>query len=133
MLWPFLVYGVLVVLVAFAMLGISYLLGQRHREPATGKPYESGIIPFGSARIRFNVNYYLVAVMFVIFDLESIFIYTWAVSLRENGWMGFYLMAWFIAVLVAALVYLWRSGVLDQWRKRSQIRVTAFGRDEVQP
>jgi NADH-quinone oxidoreductase subunit A len=121
-LWPFLVYMTLVLSVAAAMIGISYFLGQRHSDHATGEPYESGIISSGSPHIRFNVKFYLVAVIFVIFDLESVFIYTWAVSIRESGWPGYFLMLLFIFVLATALVYVWRMGILDTGKKNN-----AFG------
>jgi NADH-quinone oxidoreductase subunit A len=116
-LWPFALYAALVVLLLVVMLAASHFLGQRHRERATDEPYESGVASTGSARVRFDVKFYLVAMFFLIFDLESVFIYTWAVSLRENGWPGYIVMAIFIAALAAALVYLWRRGALD-WGKR---------------
>ncbi len=112
-LWPLLVYGGLVLVVISGMLGVSAVLGQRHRERATGEPYESGIVSTGGARLRFGVNFYLVAMFFVIFDLEAVFLFAWAVSLRQAGWLGFAEAMVFIFVLVAALVYLWRLGALD--------------------
>jgi NADH-quinone oxidoreductase subunit A len=111
--WPFVVYFLAVLLLAAAMLTLSYLLGQRHDEPATGTPYESGIVSAGTARGRFSAKFYLVAMLFVIFDLESVFIFAWAVAGRELGWPGYLEMAVFIGVLVVALAYLWRSGALD--------------------
>jgi NADH-quinone oxidoreductase subunit A len=111
--WPFIVYFLAVLALAVAMLTISYLLGQRHSEPATGSPYESGILSAGSARVRFSAKFYLVAMLFVIFDLESIFIFAWAVAGRELGWPGYIEMVIFIGVLIVALAYLWRSGALD--------------------
>jgi NADH-quinone oxidoreductase subunit A len=95
------------------MLVLSYVLGQRHREKATGEPYESGIAATGTAHIRFDVKFYLVAMFFVIFDLEAVFIFAWAVSLRQAGWAGYIEMLFFIGILVAALVYIWRLGGLD--------------------
>jgi NADH-quinone oxidoreductase subunit A len=112
-LWPFFVYLGASVVVLGGMLLFSYLLGQRHSEPATGEPYESGILSTGTARVRFDVTYYLVAMFFVVFDLEAIFIFLWAVALRQVGWMGYIDIAVFIGVLVVALAYLWRLGALD--------------------
>ncbi len=89
MIWPLLTYFVLVVVLAAAVLFVSYLLGQRHSEPATGEPYEGGIVSEGSARVRFSVRYYLVAMFFVIFDLEAVFVYAWAGAVRELGWAGY--------------------------------------------
>jgi NADH-quinone oxidoreductase subunit A len=117
-LWSFALYFVLVTLLLAAMLGASYLIGQRHRERATGDPYESGIVPTGSAQVRFDVKFYLVAIFFLVFDLEAVFVYAWAVSLREAGWPGYVEMLVFIAVLGAALAYLWRRGALDWGKKR---------------
>ncbi len=116
-LWPWTVYSLLVAIVTAGMLAVSYVLGQVHRAPARGEPYESGIVSTGSARLRLPVRFYLVAMFFVIFDLESVFIYAWAISVREAGWPGFVEMLVFIAILLAALVYLWRDGALD-WSGR---------------
>jgi NADH-quinone oxidoreductase subunit A len=112
-LWPLALYFGLVMLTMVGMLVFSYVLGQRHMERGTGEPYESGITTTGSPRIRFDVKYYLVAMFFVIFDLESIFIFAWAISLREAGWKGYIEILIFIGVLLAALAYLWRQGALE--------------------
>ena len=111
-LWPLAVYFGIVLLLAVVLLGASALLGERHHERATGLPYESGVASTGSARLRFGVSFYLVAVFFVIFDLEAAFLFAWAVSLREIGWAGYLEGLIFIGVLLAALGYLWRSGGL---------------------
>ena len=102
--------GVLVVVLA--MLG-GYFLGPQHTEKATNMPYESGIVSTGSARVRFPAHFYLVGLFFVVFDLESIFIYAWSVSVRELGWQGFEQISVFIGVLLVALIYLFRTGALD--------------------
>ncbi|GAB4389275.1 MAG: NADH-quinone oxidoreductase subunit A [Thermodesulfovibrionales bacterium] len=115
--WPLGVYLALAVITAVAMLVLSHLLGQRHMEKATGMPYESGMVATGTARVRFDVKYYLVAMFFVIFDLEAAFIFAWAISLREAGWAGYAEAAVFMAVLLAALLYLWKMGALD-WAGR---------------
>jgi len=85
MIWPLLAYFVFVVVVVVGILFVSYLLGQRHSEPATAEPYEGGIVSEGSARVRFSVRYYLVAPFFVVFDLEAVFVYAWAGAVRELG------------------------------------------------
>ncbi|MGH7926959.1 MAG: NADH-quinone oxidoreductase subunit A [Candidatus Binatia bacterium] len=102
------------------MILLSHFLGQRHRERATDEPYESGIPVTGSARVRLSANFYLVAMFFLIFDLESVFIFAWAISAREVGWAGYVEIVIFIAILVAALVYLWRLGALDWHPPRSR-------------
>ena len=111
--WPLAVYFAAAVALVALMVGLSYILGQRHRDRATGEPYESGIVPTGSAWMQFDVKYYLVAMFFVIFDLEALFIFAWAVSLRETGWAGFIEALIFIVMLVAALTYVWSMGALD--------------------
>ncbi len=111
--WPFVVYFITVLVITASMIIVSYLLGERHKERATGQPYESGIIPTGSARLRFSVKFYIVAMFFVIFDVESIFIFAWTVSFRESGWGGYIEALVFIVIMVAALIYLWGTGALD--------------------
>jgi NADH-quinone oxidoreductase subunit A len=119
-LWPLLVYFIAVVILAAAMIGLSYLLGQRHRDRATDEPYESGIASTGTAQVRFDVRYYLVAMFFVVFDLEAVFIFAWSVAVRELGWYGYFEVLLFIGVLIAALFYLWRQGALDwsSWHRK---------------
>jgi NADH-quinone oxidoreductase subunit A len=112
-LWPLVVYFAVVIVLAAGMLGISYVLGERHKERATGEPYESGILSTGSARIRLSAKFYLVAMFFVIFDLEAVFIFAWAIAWRELGWIGYIEVVIFIVILLAALIYLWRVGALD--------------------
>lgn len=112
-LWPMLIYFALAVVLTAGMLLASHLLGPRHNEPATGESYEGGVTSAGTARLRFSVTFYLFAMFFVVFDLESVFIVAWAVALREVGWTGYIEALVFIFVLVATLVYLWRLGALN--------------------
>ena len=95
------------------MLGLSYLLGQRHQENATGEVFESGILATGEARLRFSTHFYLVAILFVIFDLEVVFITAWAIAFHELGWTGYFAILVFIAILMIALFYELRVGGLD--------------------
>jgi NADH-quinone oxidoreductase subunit A len=95
------------------MLGLSYILGQRHKEHATQEPYEGGILSAGSARIRFSAQFYMIAMLFVIFDVETIFIVSWAIAFQELGWYGFIGVLIFIILLVVVLIYEWRNGALD--------------------
>lgn len=120
LLWPLVVYFALVIVIVAGMVGLSYILGERHKDRQTGEPYESGIVSTGSARMRFDARFYLVAMFFVIFDLESVFIFAWAVALREAGWAGYVEILVFIGVLVAVLIYLWRLGALDWGTVRRQ-------------
>jgi len=113
MIWPLVAYFTFVVVLVAVILLVSSLLGQRHCEPATGEPYEGGIVSGGSARVRFSVRYYLVAMFFVVFDLEAVFLFAWAGAARELGWAGYCEVVLFVGVLVAALIYLWKVGALD--------------------
>ena len=119
-LWPLVLYLGIVAIIVCAMLGLSYVLGQRHNDRATGSPYECGILSEGSARVRFSVKFYLVAMLFVIFDLETVFILAWAVAVRETGWAGYVEMLIFAGVLLATLIYLVRVGALDWNREKDE-------------
>ena len=112
-LWPLVVYGAIVCTLIGAMLGLSYFLGGRHKERATDEPYEGGIVSQGSARLRFSSQFYLIAMLFVIFDVETIFIFSWAIAFRELGWYGYLGMIVFLILLVVVLIYEWRAGALD--------------------
>lgn len=111
--WPLAYYFFLSLLTLAAIMTFSFLFGLRHKEKVTGEPYESGVATTGTSRIRFDVKYYLVAMFFVIFDLEAAFLYVWAISVRETGWSGYLEILVFSAVLFAALVYLWKLGALE--------------------
>ncbi len=115
--WPILVYTAVVLVITAGMIGLSYVLGQRRADHEQDEPYESGIVSTGSARARLSVKFYLVAMLFVVFDLESVFLFSWAVAFRETGWSGYLSAVIFIVLLLAALVYVWRIGALD-WGRR---------------
>jgi len=112
-LWPLVVYFVMVIMLVLTMLGLSWLLGQRRMDRATGETFESGIVSVGSSQVRISVEFYLIAIFFVIFDLETVFIFAWAIAFFELGWSGYFAMLVFVVILVIALVYEWRSGALD--------------------
>ncbi|HSD64122.1 MAG TPA: NADH-quinone oxidoreductase subunit A [Ignavibacteriaceae bacterium] len=120
-LWPLLVYATLVILIVGGMVGLSYFLGERHKETQTDTIYESGIKTTGDARIRFPVHFYLVAMFFVIFDLEAAFIISWAIAFRETGWPGYIGVLIFIIILLIVLLYEWRIGALDFGPKGKKI------------
>jgi NADH-quinone oxidoreductase subunit A len=122
MIWPLVVYFAFVVFLVTTTLVVSYLLGQRHSEPATGEPFEGGIVSEGSARVRLSVRYYVVAMFFVVFDLEAVFLFAWCVAARELGWIGYGEVLIFVGVLLAALVYLWKVGALDWARQPRRSR-----------
>ncbi|MCC5834162.1 MAG: NADH-quinone oxidoreductase subunit A [Opitutales bacterium] len=111
--WPFGVYvGAVVVVIAGKLLA-SHFLGERHRERVTGEAYESGILPTGTGRLRFSIKFFLIAILFVIFDLELVFIFAWAVAIHELGWPGFWGLMVFMGILTVGLIYEWRMGSLD--------------------
>jgi len=112
-IWPFIVFAVIVVALIGIMIGLSYLLGERHKEKTTDEPFESGIPPTGDARLRFSSSFYLIAMFFVIFDLDAAFIMLWAVSFRELGLPGYIGIVIFIAILMVLLVYELSIGALD--------------------
>ncbi len=100
---------------------MCYVLGERHNERATGEPYESGIMSTGSARLRFSIQFYLVAMFFVVMDLAAAFVFAWSVAFRELGWVGYAGLVTFVVILAAGLMYLWRAGALD-WTTPRQKR-----------
>ena len=112
-IWLFALYGAFVLILLAVIITLSYTLGERHRERATGEPYESGIVQTGSARLRFSAQFYLVAMMFVIFDVETVFIVLWALAFKELGWPGYTAICVFIGLLVAVLIYEWTIGALN--------------------
>ena len=118
---PFLFYFALVLAVVVIILGLSYFLGQRPNSHSKDLPFESGIVSVGSAQFRISVHFYLPAILFIIFDLEVVFLFAWAIAVKQAGWPGFIEISVFVFVLLAALFYLWRIGALD-WRTQTQKR-----------
>ena len=112
-IWPFIAFAIIVFALIGIMICLSYVLGERHHEKTTDEPYESGIPPTGDARLRFSSSFYLIAMFFVIFDLDAAFIMLWAVSFRELGLPGYLGMVIFVAVLMVLLVYELSIGALD--------------------
>ena len=133
-LWPLIIYFLAVLLVVGVMIGGSYLLGGRRRDPVTEEQFESGIVAAGDSdtRLHFSVHFYLVAIFFVIFDLEAVFIFAWAVAFREVGWAGYIEILIFISVLVAGLLYLWLIGALEWRSKRQRIQESSIQESTVQ-
>lgn len=117
----FLIYGFAVIAIVGTMLGLSFVLGQRKNAHSKNLPFESGIVSVGSAQFHTTIHFYLPAILFIIFDLEVVFLFAWALVVREAGWAGFIEIAIFISVLLVALLYLARIGALD-WRTQIQRR-----------
>lgn len=108
-----LIYGILVLAFIASQLFIAYWLGEKKKNPEKLRPYESGIIPTGTARLRYPVPFYLVAIFFLIFDVEAAFIFSWAISYKVLGWSGWLQISFFIVVLILGLVYIWNKGGLE--------------------
>lgn len=119
--WALAIFIVGVIGMCAFMLGVPVWLGGRDWGRAKNEPFESGVVPQGGARMRLSAKFYLVAMLFVIFDVEALFLYAWAVSAREVGWMGFIEVTVFVLFLLAGLVYLWRIGALD-WAPEARRR-----------
>jgi NADH-quinone oxidoreductase subunit A len=111
--WPLIVFALAVISLIGIMIGLSYFLGERHREKTTDEPYESGIPPTGDARLRFSSGFYIIAMFFVIFDLDAAFIMLWAVSFRELGVAGYIGILIFIGILMVLLIYELSTGALE--------------------
>ena len=97
----------------FVTIGISYLIGPRKSGEVKLSPYECGMPPIGSPRERFSIKFYLIAVLFIIFDIEAVFLYPWAVLFKKLGMIGFVEMMVFIVILLVGYVYVWKKGALE--------------------
>ncbi len=111
--FPVLVQIVIAIGVASAMIGLSALIGRRVKDPIKSSPYESGMAPVGNARERFSVKFYLVAMVFILFDIEAIFLYPWAVVYRQFKLFAFFEMLLFIVLVLCGFFYILKKGVLD--------------------
>ena len=111
--FPILVFLVIAGGLALAMITASYILARQRPDSENLSPYECGFDPFEDARVRFDVRYYLVAILFIIFDLEVAFLFPWAVALGDIGLFGFWSMVVFLAVLTVGFAYEWRKGALE--------------------
>jgi NADH-quinone oxidoreductase subunit A len=111
--FPVLVQILIALAVAVGMLGVSAVVGRKVKDKVKDSPYESGMTPVGNARERFSVKFYLVAMVFILFDIEAIFLYPWAVVYRQLGMFGFLEMLLFIVLVLCGFFYIWKKGVLD--------------------
>ena len=121
--FPVLAQGLLALVLAGVLVLISYALGKKVRNKVKDTPYESGIVPTGDARSRFSVKFYLVAMVFILFDVEAIFLYPWAYIFKDmvragvkHARFGFLEMMFYVAILLVGYIYLWKKGALD-WNK----------------
>ena len=116
---PLLIHVALAGGLAMAMVLLSWLIGQHKFNKAKMSPYECGMDPVGDARQRFSVKFYLVAMLFILFDIEAIFLYPWAIILKELKMYGFWEMLVYIGILLAGYWYIWKTGVID-WNKQGK-------------
>jgi NADH-quinone oxidoreductase subunit A len=126
--FPVLVQGLLAVVIALALIVISYVFGKKVRNRVKDMPYESGMVPTGDARGRFSVKFYLVAMLFIVFDIEAIFLYPWAVVYRDLRWFGFVEMLIFVVLILSGFFYIWKKGALDwsQQERGAAVRAAAI-------
>jgi NADH-quinone oxidoreductase subunit A len=111
--FPVLLQVVLAVVIAAALVTLSFVIGHRVKNRVKDMPYECGIAPTGDARQRFTVKFYLVAMLFILFDIEAIFLYPWAVVYKQLKMFGFFEMLTFVVLLLAGFFFIWKKGVLD--------------------
>jgi NADH-quinone oxidoreductase subunit A len=128
--FPVLAQGVLALVLAATLIIISYALGKKVKNRVKDMPYESGIVPTGDARGRFSVKFYLVAMLFIVFDIEAIFLYPWAVVYRDLKMFGFLEMLVFVVLILSGFFYIWKKGALD-WAQsdRPRTRPNSQGTD----
>jgi NADH-quinone oxidoreductase subunit A len=118
---PLLIHFVIAGLLAGTIVTLSWIIGYRRPSRAKLSPYECGMTPVGDARGRFSVKFYLVAMLFILFDVEAVFLYPWAVILKDLKMFGFWEMLVYIAIVLVGFFYIWKKGVLD-WGKASAER-----------
>ena len=111
--FPVLLQALVAMGLAAGLITVSYLLGKRVKNRVKDMPYESGIVPTGDARERFSVKFYLVAMLFILFDVEAVFLYPWAVVYRELRLPGFVEMLVFVILILSGFFYIWKKGALD--------------------
>ena len=112
------IYAVLVLILVAALLFLSGWLGEKKKEPDKPLPFECGIVPTGSARFRYPIPFYLVAAFFLIFDVEAVYLFSWAIAAEPLGWPGWLQISFFIIILLISLFYLWGKGGLE-WGPRA--------------
>ncbi len=110
---PILIFLVVAFVLGVVVIGMGFLLGTRKPDAEKLSPYECGFEAFGDARMKFDVRYYLVAILFIIFDLEIAFLFPWAVVLGELGMVGYVAMMVFLGILVIGFIYEWKKGALE--------------------
>jgi NADH-quinone oxidoreductase subunit A len=119
--WPVAVFAIAVFGLTGVILLLTHVLGERHGDLGTGDRYESGIEPASPLPRRLSIEFYQLAIFFVVFDIEAVFIIAWAIAARRLGWAGYLEVLFFVVLLLAGLIYLWKEGALD-WGPGSRAR-----------
>src|ERR1051326_2735166 len=119
--FPVLVQGIIAIGLATVLIALSYILGKRVRNVIKDTPYESGITPTGDARQRFSVKFYLVGMLFILFDIEAIFLYPWVVVYRDLKMFAFAEMLVFVVLILSGFFYIWKKGALD-WSESAPLK-----------
>jgi NADH-quinone oxidoreductase subunit A len=119
--FPVLVQAIIAIGLAAGLIVGSTVLGKKARSPLKDTPYESGMAPVGSARERFSVKFYLVGMIFILFDIEAVFLYPWAVVYRQLKLFGFFEMLVFVALVLVGFFYVWKKGALDWSQKKKEV------------
>lgn len=129
--WSIAIYILATLILCGIMLGLSAVLGGKSGGRARNEPFESGVVSASPERLRLSAKFYLVAVFFVIFDVEALFLYAWAISVRESGWAGFAEASTFVVILLISLFYLARIGALD-WAPNARKRNGPVPQDKIE-
>ena len=124
--FPVLVQALIAAVLAASLTILSSVLGKRSKSPQKDTPYECGMAPTGDAKDRFSIKFYLVAMIFILLDIEAVFLYPWTVVFRKLGWFGFFEMLLFIALVLVGYIYVWKKGALD-WSIPEPKRKSAAG------
>jgi NADH-quinone oxidoreductase subunit A len=120
--FPILVQVVIAAVLASVLVGVTGLIGKRAKSPLKDTPYESGMAPIGSAQERFSVKFYLVGMIFILFDIEAVFLYPWVVVYRDLKLFGFFEMLIFVVLVLVGFFYVWKKGALDWSATKREVR-----------
>jgi NADH-quinone oxidoreductase subunit A len=118
---PLLIHGIVALVLAGAFILLSTLVGRRRYNSVKFQPYECGMTPVGDARERFSVKFYMVAMLFILFDVETVFLFPWAILLRELKMFGFWEMLVYIGIVLVGFFYIWKKGVLEWGELRTPV------------
>lgn len=132
MYFPLFIQALLGAVLGVGLVGVSYLLGHKLRNKVKDTPYECGMTPEGDAKERFSVKFYLVAMLFILFDVEVVFLYPWVVVYRDLKMVAFVEMAIFVALILSGFFYIWKKGVLDWSRTAPKQPAAAFTRGSLE-